>query len=134
MYGRYDVVQLQLGCKDDMDVRLSQRNDFESIYYKALSIAHDPELKSEVGPSLRVGHVCLIVIEVRTTITMNCGIVSASDHAAPATSLSAKSSDDIALSGGVELTLRQSGRVTLYSISKTIRWAQQRAHRSSTAR
>ncbi|GBP92743.1 hypothetical protein EVAR_100500_1 [Eumeta japonica] len=40
MYDHYDEIQLQLGCKDDMDARLSERNDFESIYYKALSKVH----------------------------------------------------------------------------------------------
>ncbi|GBP90650.1 hypothetical protein EVAR_65066_1 [Eumeta japonica] len=40
MYDHYDEIQLQLECKDDMDARLSERNDFESIYYKALSKVH----------------------------------------------------------------------------------------------
>ncbi|GBP96263.1 hypothetical protein EVAR_100511_1 [Eumeta japonica] len=40
MYDQYDEIQLQLECKDDMDAQLSERNDFESIYYKALSKVH----------------------------------------------------------------------------------------------
>ncbi|GBP70529.1 hypothetical protein EVAR_47912_1 [Eumeta japonica] len=92
---------MELECKDNMDVQLSERNDIESIYYKALSKAHDPKLKLELEAQ-PPGGTCLSQRGGGTTSSTNYGIVSASEHAAPAESLSTKSSDDIALSGSID--------------------------------
>ncbi|GBP67368.1 hypothetical protein EVAR_43651_1 [Eumeta japonica] len=93
MYDHYDEIQLQFECKDDMGVLLSGRNDFESICYKeALSRAHD--MLTDYSKSAEQVNFASSSRGDCTTSTTNCGIVSASDHAAPAPSLPTKSSND----------------------------------------
>ncbi|KAL4718208.1 hypothetical protein ACJJTC_013526, partial [Scirpophaga incertulas] len=42
LYSQYDEIQLKLEClADDIDVQLSERDDFERCYYKCISMAQN---------------------------------------------------------------------------------------------
>lgn len=50
LYANYDEVQLRLEClSDDIDVQLSEREDFESSYFKIFAKAQELILHYEQG-------------------------------------------------------------------------------------